>query len=63
MLLLLNGVEPVKAVGYTSLLALAWAIEATLITKVQDLIPNKLISWLIPLAFVALGSIASGTLM
>jgi len=62
MMFLLYGIDPVKAVGYTALLGLAWLFEVTSITKVQDLVPNKLLGWMMLLAPVIFGSIAAGTL-
>jgi hypothetical protein len=40
-LLLLHGVEPVKAIGYTAAVVAAWVFDMGAVTKLQDYLPKK----------------------
>mmetsp|Transcript_26488 Transcript_26488/g.37974 ORF Transcript_26488/g.37974 Transcript_26488/m.37974 type:complete len:328 (+) Transcript_26488:150-1133(+) len=61
-LLILFGVAPVKAVGFTSILLLAWFLDVTLIKKAQNMISIKWLKWVTPVVFPIFGAIAVGTL-
>ncbi len=57
--LLLYGISPVKAVGFTSLLVFPWFFDLVLIKKVQDMFP---VQWLKFLIFPIISVIAIGAL-
>ncbi len=60
--LLLYGIAPVEAVGFTSILFLVWYIDLVLIKKALETFPVKWLKWMPLLAISVLSAIAAGTL-
>jgi len=56
--LLLNGVEPVKALGYVAAIVTAWVFEMGMVSKIQDYLPNYW--WLNNVTYVLMMIILGG---